>query len=1016
MVPGSAPATLYSFTGVNDGANSFAALAPGVDGNLYGTTFQGGLFDNGTLFKITTSGTFSVVTPFTMTNGDLPFGKLVRGPDGSLYGTTYQGGASGRGTVFRLATNNVLTTIYSFTGGGDGGFPHSPLALGVDGNFYGTTFAGGNSGVGTVFKVATNGTLTSLLSFAATNGANPYAGLVAALDGNFYGVTANGGSNTNGVLFEITSSGVIANLYSFTGGSDGANPAASLLQAADGNFYGTTPNGGTYGNGTLFRLTPDFVFTNFAEFDGFNGANPQAALTQGLDGNLYGVTPNGGASGRGVIFRFSIQSPPQITTQPANQQVFVGSTVTFNVAVFGAPPLTYQWLENGVSLSDGGNISGSSTPNLTLSNVTTFNTAIYSVLIHNALNTATSRGAFLDVVDAPLQIVTQPTNLTVSPGATANFTVGVTGDQPYFFQWQVNGINLTNGGAVSGATTTSLTLTNVTEANNGAYSVLVSNVLGSATSSNAILTVIPASTAGTRLTGLHFFAGGTDGYKPSRLTLAADGNLYGTTIFGGVHKAGSVFRVSGDGTVTNLASLDRVSGFGPAGGVVTGLDGELYGTTEFGGTNASGNIFRMSLDGTLTNIYSFTGGVDGYNPAAPLVRGPDGNFYGSTLMGGDDGDGNIFCVTPDGRLTNLYSFTNGIDGGFVTNALTFGADGNIYGVTQTGGASQKGSVFRLTTNGVCSTIYSFTGTTDGSGPNDLLLGADGSFYGTTRHSMLRTFQFYGVVFNVTTNEAFNLLYTQNSADGHYPAAGLVAGNDGNFYGTCEFGGINNNNGTVFRITAAGTPLSLVNFDGSDEGAHPETPLTLGADGNLYGTTSTGGPGGNGTVFRLSATAAPQITTQPAAQTAFVSSTVNFSVAVFGAQPLYYQWQFNSNNLADGGNISGSSSRVLTLANLATNNAGTYSVIISNALGQVTSSGALLSLLPQPRFQSAVRTNNVLTFTWSAVTGHNYQVQFNPALGLANWTNLGGIKTGLSGTVSASDTNLGSQRFYRLLVQ
>jgi uncharacterized repeat protein (TIGR03803 family) len=165
-----------------------------------------------------------------------------------------------------------------------------------------------------------------------------------------------------------------------------------------------------------------------------------------------------------------------------------------------------------------------------------------------------------------------------------------------------------------------------------------------------------------------------------------------------------------------------------------------------------------------------------------------------------------------------------------------------------------------------------------------------------------------------------------------------------FYGTIEFGGTVNNNGTVFLIAPNGTPTTLVNFDGFDEGAHPETPLVLGLDGNLYGTTSTGGPGGQGNVFRLSATAAPEITTSPAGQTAFLGGTVSLSIAAYGSQPLAYQWFKNSNRLTDGGNLSGSETRILTITNAVTNNTGNYSVIVTNSFGAATSTVAAVSVL------------------------------------------------------------------------
>ena len=422
-----------------------------------------------------------------------------------------------------------------------------------------------------------------------------------------------------------------------------------------------------------------------------------------------------------------------------------------------------------------------------------------------------------------------------------------------------------------------MTIADATEANNGIYSVIVSNPLTSVDSVPAYLNVVPPTAPGTQLATLHAFGGGNDGKKPSRLALGRDGNLYGTTEFGGSQHAGSVFMVAANGLVTNLVAFGGTNGFGPCGGVVQGPDGNFYGTTQFGGTNELGNVFMMTpvrtnffnngngnfgyyLGSTLSNVYSFTGGTDGNTPVASLIRGADGYLYGTTEFGGALGDGNVFKISTNGLITNIYSFTNGMDGGFPTNALMQAVDGNFYGVTENGGSQSVGSVFRLTPAGVFSTVYSFTGGTDGKFPNGpLVQGADGSLYGTTQHSSIGRFIFYGVLFKVTTNGAYTLLYTLNFNDGHYPSAGMILGSNSLFYGTAEFGGNGNNNGFVFSTTAGGTMTSLVNFDGFDDGANPETPVVQGADGDLYGTTSAGGQSGDGTVFRLDVGMPPPLT-------------------------------------------------------------------------------------------------------------------------------------------------------------
>ncbi|PYV14648.1 MAG: hypothetical protein DMG21_17465, partial [Acidobacteria bacterium] len=327
------------------------------------------------------------------------------GADGNFFGTSYQGGTFRRGTVFRISTSGALTTLASFSNGSEGGHLAGNLVQGSDGDLFGTTYKGGMQGYGTVFRVMTNGELTSLISFSYTNGAFPYAGLTRGADGNFYGVTTGGGLYDGGTAFRITSTGLLTKLYSFTGGDDGGNPRSALLQAADGNFYGTTANGGTYGQGTVFAMAPDGTLLTLVQFYGYKGANPQAALVEDANGNLYGTTQNGGTRGRGVIFRFNIGSAPRITSQPANQAVFAGANVAFSVSVLGRVPMSYQWQKDGANLSDGGKISGSSARVLNLNSVATNDAGIYSVIVTNALGSVTSVGALLAVTSSPPYIV-----------------------------------------------------------------------------------------------------------------------------------------------------------------------------------------------------------------------------------------------------------------------------------------------------------------------------------------------------------------------------------------------------------------------------------------------------------------------------------------------------------------------------------------------------------------------------------------------------------------------------------
>lgn len=248
--------------GDGTGAYPIAGLIQGHDGNFYGTTAFGGTNSGGTAFQVMTNKTLTTLISFNISGnaGNSPYAGLVQANDGSLYGTTYQGGTNGSGTIFKLTTNGTFISLYSFTGTNDGANPYAGLVQGPDGSFFGTTFSGGTNGYGTVFKFATNGSLVTLVSFGNTNGAYPQAGLMLGSDGNFYGTTSAGGAYTNlsglgyGTIFKLGTNGTLTTLVSFDG-TNGASPEAGLMQGADGNFYGTTTHGGTNGYGTVFRLS-----------------------------------------------------------------------------------------------------------------------------------------------------------------------------------------------------------------------------------------------------------------------------------------------------------------------------------------------------------------------------------------------------------------------------------------------------------------------------------------------------------------------------------------------------------------------------------------------------------------------------------------------------------------------------------------------------------------------------------------------------------------------------------------
>jgi uncharacterized repeat protein (TIGR03803 family) len=206
----------------------------------------------------------------------------------------------------------------------DGAGPEAALIQATDGNFYGTTSGGGVHASGTVFKITPAGKLTTLYSFCSqTNcpdGANPIAGLIQATDGNFYGTATQGGANGGGTLFKITPTGKLTTLHTFDG-TDGFNPEATLVLATDGNLYGTTCCGGVDGDGTIFKITPSGKLTALHTFDGTDGEFTAQALVQDTNGKFYGTAPDGGAKSDGTVFSLSVGLGPFVETQPTSGKV-----------------------------------------------------------------------------------------------------------------------------------------------------------------------------------------------------------------------------------------------------------------------------------------------------------------------------------------------------------------------------------------------------------------------------------------------------------------------------------------------------------------------------------------------------------------------------------------------------------------------------------------------------------------------------------------------------------------------
>ena len=317
---------LHSFSGGSDGALPVAGLIRGRNGYLYGTTQLGGggagcLSDSfiqdygspgcGTVFSISPDGVEQVIYAFTGINGDgwLVVGGLVQDSNGNLYGATAAGGAYQAGMVFEITAAGTEVVLYSFTGADDGSEPFGGVTLGPDGALYGVTWNGGAAGLGTVYRVTTDGTEQVLWTFngGPADGAYPQTGLLLAGDGNFYGSTSLGGTFGYGAFFKITTAGALTLIYSSP--SPAGSPTGQLAQDAAGNLFGTTQFGGSTGYGSVFELDTNGVFTTLVDFPGWqNGgvSNPGGGVTLGKDGWLWGTSSLGGSIDGGAVFRVRI--------------------------------------------------------------------------------------------------------------------------------------------------------------------------------------------------------------------------------------------------------------------------------------------------------------------------------------------------------------------------------------------------------------------------------------------------------------------------------------------------------------------------------------------------------------------------------------------------------------------------------------------------------------------------------------------------------------------------------------
>jgi len=554
------------------------------------------------------------------------------------------------------------------------------------------------------------------------------------------------------------------------------------------------------------------------------------------------------------------------------------------------------------------------------------------------------------------QIEFQPVSQTVPASFTASFAVA--GANITSYQWTFNSSN------IAGATSPILNVINAQQTNAGTYSVQVNTQFGTSSSSNVTLTVanIPFLVPSMKFTTLASLGYSIDGAAPQAGVIQGrDGYLYGTTSVGGTNNAasstnGTVFKMSTNGALIWAVAFGNTNGLDPVGGVVQAGEGNLYGTTSAGGLDGYGTVFRLTTNGVLSSLYSFQDlSTDGGNPQAAPFVGTDGYLYGTTTTGGTGSGGAIFKMSTNGGAP-VWSYSLTSNNGYVPLAgLVQGMDGGLYGTTSKGGASNVGTIFRMSTNEVFTILYSFTNGADGATPAaGLVQGTGGQLYGTTSaggNLNLDDGAGYGTVFKIPTNGGFMLLATFDGTNGGAPTAGLMQAGDGNFYGTTTGAGVEfplgfgasfqlgvgypYGYGTLFQLTTNGTLTTLFSFDGNYDGKAPHATLWQGQDGGLYGTTSQGG-----------------------------TNDISLAGLFFGDGVVFR-----------------------------------------------------LGVVP-PAITSPVVRGPAFSFTWNAMPGAPYQAQYKDNLSQPQWINLGSAVTGANGVAGQSDiigaTN--KARFYRVSLQ
>jgi uncharacterized repeat protein (TIGR03803 family) len=698
---------------------------------FWGMTYYGGSNNGGVILKTDGNGNNqNVQFSFERVDGYNPFQSgLCELPNGRLYGLL-QGGIYNQGIIYEYdPVADSYTKKFQFQDTLDGYSPEGKLLLASNGKLYGATLKGGINGLGVLFEYDfVNNIYTKKFDFNGINGSRPSANLMEAANGQLFGVTSQGGVNAQGVIFEYN---FLSNTFNkrvdFDSSSSLSGSVYGLVKFSNGNLYGVTKFGGTNGIGSLFEYNPtSFLFTEKVNFDGVNlGSLPNGALIVGSDNKLYGTTNGGGSLSDGVLYQYD-----PITNIFAKK-------IDFDKATKGGKPIGGV-IEKGAGVLYGltslGGVNGGPQGNGVLF-AYNFNTNVFTKKIdfNNLVNGKNPDGLLI----------------TTSSGIYGTTPLGGTANSGTLFRYNDNTNNLT-------------VKIMFEESNSGK---------------------VPAS----------------------GLLQASNGNMYGLTVFGGANNFGVLFEYN---PYTNIYSkkfdFNDIDGRRPSNTMIQASNGKLYGTVRFGGgSGVAGLLFEYDINtNTYTKKVKFNTIASGRNPFGSLMQASNGKIYGTTYAGGADNAGVIyeydFVTDVYTKKIDLDSLSTGINpfGGLIEYT-----NGKLYGMNSTGGLYNQGTLYEYDINtNVLVKKVDFDSINKGKLPSgDLTIGPNGKLYGLASRGGINN---AGVLFEYDpqTNSYNKKIDFDSLANGTALFGTLKLGSNGKLYGMAAGGGLNNL-GTIFEYDA-----------------------------------------------------------------------------------------------------------------------------------------------------------------------------------------------------------------------